>query len=169
MQQQEQQQYKKSSACVLMMQAAKGGHDWRAFRLDNASEAPVSWLNSITCADSTSPGLQRPPHSTRVALIVCISSMLASILAASLAAAVESSPALFIIAYDILSVCCWRSAFAGDGGSGLDFVKAFKQELGMQSNQLPAELRERVERAIAALGYRVTVGEVAAKAGVKLS
>jgi hypothetical protein len=39
----------------------------------------------------------------------------------------------------------------------------------MQSNQLPAELRERVESAIAALDYRVTVGQVAARAGVKLS
>eukprot|EP00775_Hariotina_reticulata_P003685 gene3685-3945_t len=60
-------------------------------------------------------------------------------------------------------------AAQGDGTSGFDFVKAFKQELGMQSNQLPAELRERVEKAIAALGYRVTVGEVAARAGVKLA
>lgn len=39
----------------------------------------------------------------------------------------------------------------------------------MQSNQLPVELRERVEKAIAALDYRVTVGEVAARAGVKLA
>ncbi|WIA33689.1 hypothetical protein OEZ86_006807 [Tetradesmus obliquus] len=39
----------------------------------------------------------------------------------------------------------------------------------MQSNQLDAELKERVEKAIAKLGFRVTVGQVAAAAGVKLS
>lgn len=48
-------------------------------------------------------------------------------------------------------------------------MNAVKRDLGMESNKLDAELRERVERAIVALGYRVTVGDVAAKAGVKLS
>lgn len=50
-----------------------------------------------------------------------------------------------------------------------NFMNAVKRELGMESNKLDAELRERVERAIASLGYRVTVGDVAARAGVKLS
>ncbi|KAF8060028.1 hypothetical protein HT031_004966 [Scenedesmus sp. PABB004] len=48
-------------------------------------------------------------------------------------------------------------------------VAAIKAELGMQSNQLDADLREGVERAVAGLGYRVTVGQVAARAGVKVS
>lgn len=39
----------------------------------------------------------------------------------------------------------------------------------MQSNQLAPQLRDAVEAAIARLGYRVTVGQVAAAAGVKLS
>lgn len=39
----------------------------------------------------------------------------------------------------------------------------------MQSNQLDADLKERVEKAIAKLGFRVTVGQVAAAAGVRLS
>eukprot|EP00878_Enallax_costatus_P002812 GHUV01003004.1.p1 GENE.GHUV01003004.1~~GHUV01003004.1.p1 ORF type:complete len:653 (+),score=181.31 GHUV01003004.1:192-2150(+) len=50
-----------------------------------------------------------------------------------------------------------------------NFMNAVKRDLGMESNKLDAELRERVERAIVSLGYRVTVGDVAAKAGVKLS
>jgi hypothetical protein len=48
-------------------------------------------------------------------------------------------------------------------------VRDFKRELGMQTNRLNPEVRERVERAVEALGYRATVGEVAARAGVKLS
>jgi hypothetical protein len=39
----------------------------------------------------------------------------------------------------------------------------------MQSNQLDAGIKERVEKAISKLGFRVTVGQVAAAAGVKLS
>jgi ribosomal protein S25 len=39
----------------------------------------------------------------------------------------------------------------------------------MQSNQLDADVKERVEKAIAKLGFRVTVGQIAAAAGVKLS
>jgi hypothetical protein len=57
--------------------------------------------------------------------------------------------------------------FAAD--AGFDPVKAFRKELGIQSNRLDQDLKERVERAIAALGYRVTVGDVAARAGVKVS
>jgi hypothetical protein len=44
-----------------------------------------------------------------------------------------------------------------------------KREAGLQSNRLDPDLRERVEGAIAALGGRVTVGDVAAKAGVTLA
>ncbi len=51
----------------------------------------------------------------------------------------------------------------------MDPVKALKKELGVQSNRLDAQIKERVERAIDSLGYRVTVGDVAARAGVKLS
>jgi hypothetical protein len=39
----------------------------------------------------------------------------------------------------------------------------------MQSNKLDGDIKERVEKAIAKLGFRVTVGQVAAAAGVKLS
>ena len=53
--------------------------------------------------------------------------------------------------------------------AGFDPMKAFKKELGIQSNRLDQDVKERVERAIAALGYRVTVGDVAARAGVKVS
>jgi len=50
-----------------------------------------------------------------------------------------------------------------------DPLKEFQRELGMQSNRLNPETRERVEAAIEALGYRATVGDVAARAGVKIS
>ncbi len=43
-----------------------------------------------------------------------------------------------------------------------------KREAGLQSNRLPVELREAVEGAVEALGGRVTAGDVAARAGVKL-
>lgn len=39
----------------------------------------------------------------------------------------------------------------------------------MQTNRLDPDVRDRVEAAVEALGYRATVGEVAARAGVKLS
>lgn len=48
-------------------------------------------------------------------------------------------------------------------------MQAVKKELGMQSNQLDQRIKERVERAIEALGYRATVGDVAARAGIKIS
>eukprot|EP00199_Chlamydomonas_sp_CCMP681_P006225 CAMPEP_0119106186 /NCGR_PEP_ID=MMETSP1180-20130426/3950_1 /TAXON_ID=3052 ORGANISM="Chlamydomonas cf sp, Strain CCMP681" /NCGR_SAMPLE_ID=MMETSP1180 /ASSEMBLY_ACC=CAM_ASM_000741 /LENGTH=214 /DNA_ID=CAMNT_0007091451 /DNA_START=183 /DNA_END=823 /DNA_ORIENTATION=- len=44
-----------------------------------------------------------------------------------------------------------------------------KREQGLQSNRLPTALRERVEQAVQELRFRVTVGDVAARAGVKLS
>ncbi|KAG2490818.1 hypothetical protein HYH03_010740 [Edaphochlamys debaryana] len=44
-----------------------------------------------------------------------------------------------------------------------------KREMGLQSNRLQPELREKVEQAVQALGYRVTVGDVAAAAGVPLA
>lgn len=39
-------------------------------------------------------------------------------------------------------------------------MEAVKRELGMQSNKLDGAVKERVEAAIARLGYRVTVGQV---------
>jgi len=39
-------------------------------------------------------------------------------------------------------------------------MEALKRELGMQSNKLDPVIKERVEAAIARLGYRVTVGQV---------
>jgi hypothetical protein len=39
-------------------------------------------------------------------------------------------------------------------------VEAVKRELGMQSNKLDPNVKDRVEAAIARLGYRVTVGQV---------
>lgn len=48
-------------------------------------------------------------------------------------------------------------------------LRDFQRELGMQSNRLNPDIRERVEGAIEALGYRATVGDVAARAGVKVS
>lgn len=47
-------------------------------------------------------------------------------------------------------------------------VELVKREAGLQSNRLPVELREAVEGAVEALGGRVTAGDVAARAGVKL-
>lgn len=52
---------------------------------------------------------------------------------------------------------------AGGGGGPLPDVnpmEALKRELGMQSNKLDPDIKERVEAAIARLGYRVTVGQV---------
>lgn len=48
-------------------------------------------------------------------------------------------------------------------------VDIVKREVGLQSNRLDQEVRDRVEKAIEQLGGRVTVGDVAAKAGIKLS
>ncbi|PNW80988.1 hypothetical protein CHLRE_07g338350v5 [Chlamydomonas reinhardtii] len=48
-------------------------------------------------------------------------------------------------------------------------VELVKREAGLQSNRLEPDLRERVESAIERLGGRVTVGDVAARAGVKLA
>lgn len=52
---------------------------------------------------------------------------------------------------------------------GFNPMKTFQKELGIQSNKLQPDIKERVERAIAALGYRVTVGDVAARAGVSIA
>ena len=46
---------------------------------------------------------------------------------------------------------------------------ALQKELGLQSTKIPADIRQRVEQAMERLGYRATVGDVAATAGVKLS
>ena len=57
----------------------------------------------------------------------------------------------------------------GSGGNGggplpdVNPVEALKRELGMQSNKLDPVVKERVEAAIARLGYRVTVGQVRRK------
>ncbi|KAG2434871.1 hypothetical protein HYH02_012071 [Chlamydomonas schloesseri] len=48
-------------------------------------------------------------------------------------------------------------------------MELVKREAGLQSNRLDPDLRERVEAAIERLGGRVTVGDVAARAGVKLA
>jgi hypothetical protein len=48
-------------------------------------------------------------------------------------------------------------------------VEVVKREQGLQSNQLPADLKEKVEGAVESLDFRVTAGDVAAKAGVKLA
>jgi hypothetical protein len=63
-------------------------------------------------------------------------------------------------------------AARSDGPSssdGFNPLQALQKELGMQSNQLDDGIKERVEKAISKLGFRVTVGQVAAAAGVKLS
>lgn len=70
--------------------------------------------------------------------------------------------------------CCIDCTDSGDGwGSGgssssggggpstpTNPVEAVKRELGMQSNKLDPDVKDRVEAAIARLGYRVTVGQV---------
>ncbi|KAL6758321.1 hypothetical protein V8C86DRAFT_2599542 [Haematococcus lacustris] len=48
-------------------------------------------------------------------------------------------------------------------------VEVVKREQGLQSNRLPTDLRESVESAVEQLGFRVTPGDVAARAGVKLA
>lgn len=48
-------------------------------------------------------------------------------------------------------------------------LDALRKELGVQSNRLDPAQREAVESAITALGGRVTVGQVAARAGVRLA
>ncbi|KAJ9512766.1 hypothetical protein QJQ45_019060 [Haematococcus lacustris] len=48
-------------------------------------------------------------------------------------------------------------------------VEVVKREQGLQSNRLPTDLRESVENAVEQLGFRVTPGDVAARAGVKLA
>lgn len=46
-------------------------------------------------------------------------------------------------------------------------VEVVKREQGLQSNRLPTNLRESVTAAVEQLSYRVTVGDVAGRAGVK--
>ncbi|EFJ41494.1 hypothetical protein VOLCADRAFT_98565 [Volvox carteri f. nagariensis] len=48
-------------------------------------------------------------------------------------------------------------------------MELVRREAGLQSNKLHPDLRERVEAAVEQLGGRVTVGDVAARAGVKLA
>lgn len=48
-------------------------------------------------------------------------------------------------------------------------VKVAERENQLQSNKLPDDVRQRVEGAVEKLRFRVTVGEVAASAGVKVS
>ncbi|GBF97383.1 hypothetical protein Rsub_11030 [Raphidocelis subcapitata] len=62
-----------------------------------------------------------------------------------------------------------RAALPRSPSGAFDPLRDFQRELGMQSNRLDPDIRERVEGAIEALGWRATVGEVAARAGVKLS
>jgi hypothetical protein len=54
------------------------------------------------------------------------------------------------------------SSSSGGGGPAppINPVEAVKRELGMQSNKLDPDVKDRVEAAIARLGYRVTVGQV---------
>lgn len=60
----------------------------------------------------------------------------------------------------------WGSNVGGGGSSGGDPpplsnpVDAIKRELGMESNKLDPVVKDRVEAAIARLGFRVTVGQV---------
>ncbi|KAF5841464.1 hypothetical protein DUNSADRAFT_12908 [Dunaliella salina] len=44
-----------------------------------------------------------------------------------------------------------------------------KREQALQINRLKSDVRERVEEAVEGLGYRVTAGDVAARAGVKVA
>lgn len=44
-----------------------------------------------------------------------------------------------------------------------------QRELELQSNRLDADVRERVADAVAALRYRATAGDVAARAGVTVA
>jgi hypothetical protein len=55
------------------------------------------------------------------------------------------------------------------GSLKFDPIGDVQRELGMQSNRLDPDLRERVEAAIEGLGYRGTVGEVAARAGASIA
>ncbi|KXZ54783.1 hypothetical protein GPECTOR_4g853 [Gonium pectorale] len=55
------------------------------------------------------------------------------------------------------------------GGGWVSPVELVRREAGLQSNRLEGALRERVEAAVERLGGRVTVGDVAARAGVKLA
>ncbi|GIL82862.1 hypothetical protein Vretifemale_11774 [Volvox reticuliferus] len=48
-------------------------------------------------------------------------------------------------------------------------MELVRREAGLQSNRLNSNLRERVEAAVAQLGGRVTVGDVATRAGVNLA
>jgi hypothetical protein len=56
-----------------------------------------------------------------------------------------------------------------NNGSSWNPVEVVKREQGLQSNRLPADLKEKVEAAVESLEFRVTPGDVAAKAGVKLA
>ena len=64
------------------------------------------------------------------------------------------------------------SVGAGSSSTAAAFINPadiVKREVGLQSNRLDQEVKDRVEKAIEQLGGRVTAGDVAAKAGVKLS
>jgi hypothetical protein len=61
------------------------------------------------------------------------------------------------------------SALKRSGSGRFDPIGDVQRELGMQSNQINPEVREAVERAVESSGYRLTVGEAAARAGVKLA
>jgi hypothetical protein len=60
----------------------------------------------------------------------------------------------------------WGSNGSGGSSSGgdppplINPVDAIKRELGMESNKLDPVVKDRVEAAIARLGFRVTVGQV---------
>lgn len=48
------------------------------------------------------------------------------------------------------------------------FLRSIEKQADIQTNKIPEAIRERVEQAVERLGGRVTVGDVAARAGVKL-
>ncbi|KAG2434769.1 hypothetical protein HXX76_007654 [Chlamydomonas incerta] len=66
-------------------------------------------------------------------------------------------------------VCSASTGREADSDWAPNPVELVKREAGLQSNRLDPDLRERVESAVERLGGRVTVGDVAARAGVKLA
>lgn len=62
-----------------------------------------------------------------------------------------------------------RASASSSGASSFNPVEVVRREAGLQSNRLKPEVRERVEDAVENLGRRVTVGDVAARTGLKLS
>eukprot|EP00200_Dunaliella_tertiolecta_P005458 CAMPEP_0202338920 /NCGR_PEP_ID=MMETSP1126-20121109/1004_1 /ASSEMBLY_ACC=CAM_ASM_000457 /TAXON_ID=3047 /ORGANISM="Dunaliella tertiolecta, Strain CCMP1320" /LENGTH=527 /DNA_ID=CAMNT_0048929397 /DNA_START=20 /DNA_END=1603 /DNA_ORIENTATION=- len=63
-------------------------------------------------------------------------------------------------------------AFSGSDTAGPNWrnpAAVIKREQSLQSNRLNSDVRERVEAAVEGLGYRVTAGDVAARAGVKVA